>query len=462
MNYDITLLTFLHDPMVFHVEEDGICVRVPTTIASEDELVTFVKEGLGLPEYYGTYWQTLYEVLRDWPKSGTRGRRAIIVHNDLPLLHASKDGWFSLKNYLEILLDGITFFQTQNVNQPDSSKHRELVVIFPTQLRDELYATLTHPPVWQVSIGFPEYGIAGKFDASWPTVLRYLHTLDGLTTRLCTLEREDQGFMDIYYRKENATYFVEHYLQGHDEAKMASLEEDPSAFTGLPLDITEQVLETFYSQGEFSSAVHWLDTNALDMEQLEVMRGMRSYRTEGEALVHSNGGMIRDTIQEGMREAFIEHGEEVFTLDYWKEVLTQLDVDVDQRLAALCIIGISDLPEATELLRPFLKSSDKRVRWVSACLLGMRHDDEVVPILLSTLTDEMPFKREEGVEYDSTYDLWRPSTIRLLRLWFTPEIHDQLWDALTIWNKAVDEELLNPDYKVWLNTVKAIAETLFP
>jgi hypothetical protein len=172
--------------------------------------------------------------------------------------------------------------------------------------------------------------------------------------------------------------------------------------------------------------------------------------------------MIRDTIQEGMREAFIEHGEEVFTLDYWKEVLTQLDVDVDQRLAALCIIGISDLPEATELLRPFLKSSDKRVRWVSACLLGMRHDDEVVPILLSTLTDEMPFKREEGVEYDSTYDLWRPSTIRLLRLWFTPEIHDQLWDALTIWNKAVDEELIHPDYKVWLNTVKAIAETLFP
>ena len=68
MAYDITQLTFLSDPQTFHVEDDELCVRVPTTIASEDDLVTFVKEGLGLPEYYGTDWQTLYEVLRDWSK----------------------------------------------------------------------------------------------------------------------------------------------------------------------------------------------------------------------------------------------------------------------------------------------------------------------------------------------------------------------------------------------------------
>jgi hypothetical protein len=160
--------------------------------------------------------------------------------------------------------------------------------------------------------------------------------------------------------------------------------------------------------------------------------------------------MIRETIQEGMWEGVNEHGEQAFSLKYWQEVLTRQDVPAVKRLAALCIIGLSDLPEASTFVRPYLQSPEKRERWVSATIFELRqkeHEEEVLPILLSMLTDELPLKRTEGVKYDTWYNCWRLDALRLLRKWQTPEMIEHFRDAFMIWVQS--EPLFDPDFDAW-------------
>ena len=461
MNYDLMNLTFRVDPMKYQPEAHELCVFIPAGITSTEELVDRLEEDLGRPDYRVMNWaQTLRDLLRFWDDWEVTLQRVILLHQDLPLLHESKDGWYLLQIYLEVLLDCMDFLQGKNATQADPSPQRELVAIFPAHLHEDLLAVLMHPPAWTVSVGFPEYEIDHEFDPTWSTVLRYLHYLDGVMIHLCTLEREDVGSMTVYYRRENGTYFLEyrHALKGGWDGKFGSTEADASRFTGLSFGVVVEVMETFFTQSELSSTVLWLDLQAAGMERQEEMRGQRYYRMEGEALFVANAGMIRDTIQEGMVKASIESSHKVSSLEYWLDVVAQQHAPVERRLPALCIIGMSDLPQAAALIRPFLTSPEKRERWVSAPLLGMRREEEVLPLLLGMLTDEMPFKKEDGSPYDPWYDSWRPYAIRLLRLWRTPAVQKQLRDAVLIWDEA--EDLFDPNYEVWISTIKAMRQTL--
>src|SRR5207302_1344501 len=150
------------------------------------------------------------------------------------------------------------------------------------------------------------------------------------------------------------------------------------------------------------------------------------------------------TIGEGIQEAV--HGEaHAFSLQYWQDVLAQPDVPLSRRLAALCVVGFSDLPEAPALLRPFLHSPVKQERWVSARFLGMWQDEESLPILLSMLTDELPMTAQESNNY--WYESWRWYAPRLLRKWQTPEVGTQLRNSLAVWSQA--ESQFDPDIDIW-------------
>lgn len=455
MDYDITRFTFLADPLNYQAAPDELCVYLPAGLPSVEMLINSLGESTGCSTDLDiTWWNTLYHVLgwrADWKSSPPR---ITLIHSDLPKLADLPHRWQEQQSYLRLLLEIMDEVQEKGSKRVDPFRQCKLTVIFPTQVFEELQAALFHPPVWQITIERPEFGscIAAEWDTTWPTVLRYLHYLDGLMAPMCTLEREDRGYLNVYYRRENATYCVEYHKpqQNYYQGKFASVEDDFSAFTGLSFALTSQIVETFFTSGQLLSSVHWLALDNLSCNELEVLRGEHYSRGHAEARLILNQGMIRSTIQEGMWEGVNEHGEQAFSLKYWQEVLTQPTVPAVKRLAAICIIGLSDLPEAFTLVHPYLQSPEKRERWVSATIFELRqeeHEDEMLPILLSMLTDELPLKRAEGVKYDAWYDCWRSYALRLLRKWQTPEIVEHLRDAFKIWVQS--EPLFDPDFDAW-------------
>jgi hypothetical protein len=443
-------LTFLTEPMKYQPEAHELCSFIPAGITSTEELADRLEEDLGRPDYRVMNWaQTLRDVLRFWDDWEVTPQRVILLHQDLPLLHESKDGWYLLQIYLEVLLDCMDFLQGKNATQTDPSQQRELVVIFPSHLYKEVHAVLYHPPTWDITIGFPDYPISGERDVTWPVILRYLHMLNGLTAHVCTLSREDVGDMDVYYQRESDTYFIEYHQAGQNrwDGKFGSIEEEPSISSGLSFALIVSLLETFFTHGEPDSSVYWLDLSRVSLDDLDVRHGEPSYRNEEEGPLEIYIDTIRETIQNGIRESVNEDGEKAFSLEYWSDVLTQKKSSLSRNLTALCLIGISGLREAPALLRPFLQSKEKRERWMSARFSGRWHEEAALPVLLNMLTDELPIKHDDGRVYDPWYEEWRADVPHLLRFWQTAEVQNRLHQALTIWVQL--EPLFDPEYDLW-------------
>ena len=100
----------------------------------------------------------------------------------------------------------------------------------------------------------------------------------------------------------------------------------------------------------------------------------------------------------------------------------------EDRLLAICVIGWSDSPQASSLLRPFLQSTDAKERWLSALCLGRMKESSALPFLISMLTEYLPSEQlptlredqgwfdEERIRVAFTLGLWEdPSLVPALR-----------------------------------------------
>ncbi len=448
MEYDLTFLTFMDDPSTYQTHADEICVRVPVNSSSAEELINFLKGNLAVPAYCGNSWGALHDVLRYWGDWQTvPPGRVVLLHNGMPISQSERLGWLDLKIYLEILIDSIKVIQERNAADTTATNPKELLAIFPTQVYEELQAVLAHRPPWYATLGFTEdQYLTTEFEPEWSTILHYLQHLDGLTAEACTLSRQDLGMMTVQYNKHVDAYYLGYRAPDSNGEMIASLaetpsvEEDPSMFQGLSFALTSQVVETFFTTGERSPKVHWTTLS----RNTEMLRRRWYERNDEEALLELDGSMKYETLLPGMQEAVFS-GKPAFSLQYWQHVLIQPDAPLSQHLTALCIIGLSDLPEAPTLLRPFLHSQVKQERWVSARFCGMWGDEEALPILLSMLTDELPLVAQQANEY--WYEGWRGYAPRLLRKWQTEEVGEQLRNSLALWLQT--EPQFDQDIDIW-------------
>ncbi len=447
MKYDVTKLTFLPDPLIYQPGPDEVCAFVPAHVASEEELIAILKDQLGLPWYCGLGWSSLHEVLRHWSDWQTTPMRATIIHHDLPLVHESTNGWLGLKNYIEVLIDSMQYLQAAYAQVTEESERHELVPIFPSYTQNEIHAVLTHPPVWQFNVGFlKEEDLSRTFDPTWEQVHEFLKALDGLTCEVCLLFREDVGWMKVQYIKPMNAYLLDYDSADRKRTVVASAQESVHLPPVVSLIQATRLLKTFFTTGQLSGEVHWVVLSGEDARTLIRMRKEWYYRTDNERLLEINLDIPRSTIQQGVFELAPHTDGNPFSLAYWQALLTQQEVVLPLRLAAMCVIGLSDLPDALTLLHPFLGSPIKQERWVSVRFLAPSQHAGVLSILLSMLTDEMPFTMTKAADEYGWYDRWRDYAPHLLRAWPQEEITEQMQQALALWVRS--EPLLDTEFDV--------------
>lgn len=99
-------------------------VTVPLHISSKEALFATLGGQLKLPEYFGQNWDAFEECIRDlsWLPPG----RVILDHADIPLIHDVANA----RTYVAILGDA--------VRKMSKSGNRELVVLFPDALRQQI------------------------------------------------------------------------------------------------------------------------------------------------------------------------------------------------------------------------------------------------------------------------------------------------------------------------------------
>ncbi len=95
----------------------------------------------------------------------------------------------------------------------------------------------------------------------------------------------------------------------------------------------------------------------------------------------------------------------------------------EDRLLAICVIGWSDYPQASSLLRPFLQSTDAKERWLSALCLGRVKEAIAFPILISMLTEYLPSEQSPTLREDQGwFDEERIRVAFTLGLWEDPSL----------------------------------------
>lgn len=443
MNAPISCLTFLPDPSAYNIESDVVHASVPAGVASAEELIALLKNGLGLPEWCGANWNALDEVLRFWSGWRTQPRRAIIVHEDLPLLDALGKNWLEAKNYLEVLIGSISFLQEQ-ATRADAAEKRELIAVFPERFYDEIQAVLNHPPAWELGRGYRDANFSFTLDPDLPTIFQYVRSLDGLTTEICVLRRQDAGSMTVHYLKSARDYVIEYQSLDQESILVASSGSQTAFPPTLDLASTLHVLEMFFTSGQRSAEVSWSELSSEENSKLKEAFERQYYHSNFEVLLELDIQMARWTIEKGI-ETMLSGAEQIPDPATWQQILTRQDATPDQRLTALCIVGLSNLPEAPELLLPFLKSPVKKERWISARFLGMIQEEQALPVLFSMLTDELPGEEAR----DQWYDEWRFYAPRLLRKWQNQETTAHLREALAAWLQ--NENRFDQDLSIWQN-----------
>lgn len=445
MEADIDRLTFLENPQAYRAQAGEVCALVPAGISSPEKLTTVLKESLAFPEDVAD-WHALSDALCNWDKWTSIPQRIVILHRDLPLLRSGRLWWLNVQGYLYALLESIAMFERRKALEPDSLKHKELVVMFPAQVYDELRAVLTRPPAWELTMSFfdPDDFYEFQIDPSQSTILHYLESLNGVTSEICALSRADLGKITTHYNKYARAYCALYETPEQQTWMVASEKEELVQPPQISFAQASQIMETFFAEGERSTSLHWLELSAAAYDNLLNKLKRSYYRSDEEVRVEKDMNRTRSTVGQGLKEVEGKE-EEAYSLAYWQEVLTRSETSLSQRLAALCAIGLSTLAEAPALLRPFLQSPVKQERWISARFCGLWQNDEALPVLLSMLTDELPLATRKHEQEDDYYwyNDWRRYAPRLLRKWQTPEVGRSLHKALAVWVQA--EAQFDPD-----------------
>ncbi|GCE03092.1 HEAT repeat domain-containing protein [Dictyobacter aurantiacus] len=462
MEYNLSYLTFLADPIAYQAQADDLCVRIPTEVSSAEALMTFLRESLDLPAYVGTSWYALRDALGSWYNSVVTPRCVVLIHTDLPFFQSGKWWWLDVQGYLMALIESITFLERKNAVEADPQAHRELVVLFPEQAKEGILAVFTRPPDWEWTVGFVGYDAFNIYEIapSLSLILRHLTNLNGLTADMCILSRQDVGSITVQYARSFNAYCIKYQDTERDMPLIACSSDTLSFPPMVSLSAASQVLAAFFDNAQRSDSLNWFVlSDDVEVKLKEILRRSYYLSDEEELLELSMEDAMHTTIGEGVKVA-ASQSDDAFSLPYWKSILEQPEATLALRLAAICIVGRSGCQESTTLLHPFLQSTVKQERWVCARFFGLWGDEEALPILLSMLIDELPTdERSLQIDQDGYwYDAWRPYAPRLLRKWLSPAVCDQLRQALDVWKEA--EPLLDPEYEVWRSTVREIARTL--
>lgn len=105
------------------------------------------------------------------------------------------------------------------------------------------------------------------------------------------------------------------------------------------------------------------------------------------------------------------------------------------RLAAIFAIGHSSLPQAADLLVPFLHSTDQLERCAAACCLALKRDKRALPVLEEYLLCDPP-TNEQGQsvpEADIWYDTYQSRIARQLATWGPASMTPILRKAFLKW-----------------------------
>ncbi len=102
----------------------------------------------------------------------------------------------------------------------------------------------------------------------------------------------------------------------------------------------------------------------------------------------------------------------------------------EEKVLALFAIGYSGTPQAQDILRPFLQSTQPMERWASALCLGELKDEQAIPVLVDLLDEFVP-PRMHPLERDGgLYQFWRIKAVSLLGAWEREDLAPLLRAAL--------------------------------
>lgn len=111
------------------------------------------------------------------------------------------------------------------------------------------------------------------------------------------------------------------------------------------------------------------------------------------------------------------------------------------RLAAIFAIGHSPLPQAAELLAPFLGSADLQERCAAACMLALRRDERALPVLAEYLLHDAP--SDDG----GWYDIYRSRIAGLLATWGPAWLTSVLRQTfLNMWEREYQQGKFTNDF----------------
>jgi HEAT repeat protein len=104
----------------------------------------------------------------------------------------------------------------------------------------------------------------------------------------------------------------------------------------------------------------------------------------------------------------------------------------DDILLAIFAVGDIHNSESSDLLAPFLASSQPRERWASALCLGQMKDERALPVLLHMLTEFLPPDVQYAPEgyIEISFDDWRPTVALLVGEYGRLEVVPVLVQAL--------------------------------
>jgi hypothetical protein len=102
---------------------------IPGGIQSTDELLAALSARAQFPDLSGDSWDSAFDCLRDF--SWVKKRTIMVVHRDLPLQSAREE----CRTYLNMLRHAV-------LERQRGGHERELVVLFPPELREEVLAVL--------------------------------------------------------------------------------------------------------------------------------------------------------------------------------------------------------------------------------------------------------------------------------------------------------------------------------
>ncbi len=111
------------------------------------------------------------------------------------------------------------------------------------------------------------------------------------------------------------------------------------------------------------------------------------------------------------------------------------------KLAAIFTIGHSQLPQAIDVLTPFLTDSDQLVRSAAACCLGLRRDERALPVLKEYLLSDVPTLKQGPLlriapEAELWYNTYKSFIARVLATWGPSSMVSVLRTAfLRIWEE---------------------------